>query len=137
MGVNLVWEDDTKRVLRFNFEENWTWDEFFVAKKQAYIMIDSIDHKVGVIVDISTLAAFQPNILANSRQALSNKHPNTFVVVIVVARSFARTMISLLYDIIRFSAIRVEIAASLDEARAIVAKRLDENAAENAALSDH
>jgi hypothetical protein len=126
MTVQIAWEDDSKRVLRFDLDENWTWDEFFAAKNESYDLINSVPHKVGVIVNISSRTALKPKLLSNTRKALSDKHPNTFVVVIVVANSFTRTTIGLLYNSIRFSSMRVEIAASLDEAHVIIDQRLGE-----------
>jgi hypothetical protein len=126
MTVQIAWEDDSKRVMRFDLDENWTWDEFFAAKNESYDLINSVPHKVGVIVNISSRTALKPNLLSNTRKALSDKHPNTFVVVIVVANSFTRTTIGLLYNSIRFSSMRVEIAASLDEAHLIIEQRLHE-----------
>jgi hypothetical protein len=49
--------------------------------------------------------------------------------VVVVTDALARTAIGLLYDSIRFSSMRVEIADSLDEARRIIEKRQQEHAA--------
>jgi hypothetical protein len=129
MTVQLVWEDVNKRVLRFDLDATWTWDEFFVAKTQSYDLINTVPHKVGVIINIASRTALKPNLLLNTRKALVDKHPNTFVVVVVVTDALARTAIGLLYDSIRFSSMRVEIADSLDEARRIIEKRQQEQAA--------
>lgn len=129
MTVQLVWEDEHERVLRFDMDATWTWDEFFAAKTESYDLINSVPHKVGVIINIASRTALKPNLLQNTRKALSDKHPNTFVVVVVVTDELARTAIGLLYDTIRFSAMRIEFAASLDKARALIEQRLKDQLA--------
>lgn len=126
MGITIDWEDDSKRIFCYQLDEHWTWDEFFVAKKQADAIMDSVSHKISVIVNIASRTALRPNLLSTLRKALDDKHPNIFVIVLVISDSFTRTTISQLYDIIRFSSIRVEIVSSLDEAHAIIDTRLRE-----------
>ena len=49
--------------------------------------------------------------------------------VVVVTDELARTAIGLLYDTIRFSAMRIEFASSLHEARTLIEQRLGDQLA--------
>lgn len=124
MPVHIAWEDERKRIIRYSPDESWTWDEFFAAKERANDLMDTVSHKLGVIIDAPPTAVLPPNLLANARKALRNKHPNTVVIVIVAARPLIRTMIHTIRGIARLSSTRVELADNLDEARAIINVRL-------------
>ena len=124
MGITIAWEDDTKRVMRYSLDENWTWEEFFAAKKQANEMMDSVAHKFGVIIEAPATPTLPPNIMSNARKGLRSTHPNTVVVVIVAAHPLVRTMLHTTRALGRIANLRVELASTLDEARAIIDARL-------------
>jgi hypothetical protein len=124
MGITTAWEDDTKRVMRYSLDEHWSWEEFFVAKKQANEMMDAVSHKFGVMVDVSGNATFRSNILPNLRKALTSTHPNAFCVVIVAPRPYTYTMLRQSFSSLRFSAVPVEIVSNLEEGQRAMANRL-------------
>lgn len=124
MGITVNWDNPAKTILRYDFDERWSWEEFFVAKKQAYTMIGTVSHKVGVIMNAPPNVTMPPNMLTHSLSALRNKHPNTLVLVFVLTRPFMRAMISTLGKISRLAASSIELATTLDEARALADKRL-------------
>jgi hypothetical protein len=124
MGIVVDWDNSAKTVVRYEFDEQWTWEEFYVAKKQAYTIIDTVSHRVGVIMNAPPNVTLPPNMLTHSLSALRNKHPNTLILVFVLTRPFMRAMISTLGKISRLGASSIELATTLDEARAIVDRRL-------------
>jgi hypothetical protein len=137
MGIQIMWDDEAKRVIRYRFDERWSWEEFFAAKKEAYNQIATVPHKVGVIMDAPPNVIMPPNMLTHALSALRNKHPNTLILVFVLTRPFMRAMINTLVQVSRLAAASIELASTLDEARAIVGKRLGTNDAGNLLLSDH
>jgi len=92
MGIQVVWDDDAKRMIRYNFDERWSWDEFFAAREGAIRLIDTVSHKIGVIMDLPPNIEVPPNVLTNVRSALRTKHPNTVVIVFVITTPLLRTM---------------------------------------------
>jgi hypothetical protein len=128
MGITIAWEDNTQQVMRYSLDEHWTWEEFFIAKKQANEMMDAVSHKFGVIVDVSPKATFRPDILPNLRKALSSAHPNTLFVVLVTPHPYTYTMLRQAFSSLRFSTMPVEIVPNLEEGHHIMAQRLREQA---------
>jgi hypothetical protein len=126
MGINVLWDDSEKRIIRYDFDEQWAWEDFFAAKKQAYKMIDGFTHKVGVIMNAPPNVALPPNLLSHASSALRNKHPNTLIVVFVITKPFLRAMINTLGKVSRSIADSVTIVSTLDEARTVVKNRLGE-----------
>jgi hypothetical protein len=119
----------------YSFDEPWTWDELFAAKKQANEMMDSVTHKVGVIMDASRNTRLPAHLLTNVRNGLRAKHPNTLVIAVVITRPVVHTMINTLRGIARAGSVRLEPTATLEEARALVYARLREYEPNGATLS--
>jgi hypothetical protein len=124
MGIKVEWDNPSKTIICYEFDERWSWEDFFAAKKQAYNMIATVPHRVGVIMNAPSSVTMPPNMLSHSLSALRNKHPNTLVLVFVLTRPFMRAMIGTLSKISRFAASSIELATTLDEARAIIEQRL-------------
>jgi hypothetical protein len=66
MSIQVNWDDDTRCVMRYVLDKDWTWEEFYTAKKQANLLMDAVPHKLGVIVDASHAKPFLPDLLTNT-----------------------------------------------------------------------
>jgi hypothetical protein len=124
MGINIQWDDDAQTRFRYHFDEHWTWDEFFAAKNQAKPLLDAVGHKFAVIIDLTEVSRLPPDSLAQSRNALRNGHPNAFFIILVVPNPVVRTIIGTLRDIAPITPRTIEIASTLDAARALVNQHL-------------
>jgi hypothetical protein len=98
----------------------------FGAVEQARALIDTAPGGVGVIMDGKTRSMqFPPNMLTNARRALSNTHPRTRIVVVVINNPFLHVMITTLSRISGARGRVLKIADTLEEARALVNSHLD------------
>jgi hypothetical protein len=136
MGIKIQWDDAARRIVRYDFDEQWTWEDFFVAKKQAYAMIDAVARKVAVIMVAPNNVALPPNMLTHGLSALRNKHPNTLVVVFVITKPFLRAMLSTMSKISRLAEASTVVVFTLEEARALAAKRLSDIYDDDVTLPD-
>jgi hypothetical protein len=124
MGIKVQWDDATQKTIRFDFDEQWTWEDFFNAKKQSYNLIDSVKRKVAVIMVAPHNMVLPPNMLTHGLNALRNKHRDTYLVVFVITNSFLRAMLSTMAKVSRLAESSTSVVSTLDEARALAAKRL-------------
>jgi hypothetical protein len=136
MAIKVMWDDTAQRIVRYDFDEQWTWEDFFAAKKQAYRMIDEVARKVAVIMTTPTNVALPPNMLTHGLSALRNKHPNTLVVAFVITKPFLRAMLTTMSKVSRLAESSTVVVSTLDEARALVAKRLGEIYDDDVTLPD-
>jgi hypothetical protein len=120
MTVRFVWDNEAQTIFRYIFDVGWTWEDFFAAKRQANAIMDRVDHKFGVILHLPSENVIPADVIANTRNGLRNKHPNTAVIVVVSVRPFVRTMITTIRSTPPLSNTGLEIATSLEEAYAIV-----------------
>src|SRR5689334_1470415 len=116
MTVRGIWDNEEQTIFRYILEPGWTWDEFFAAKKDANVVMDSVPHKFGVILDLPTDNIIPRDVLANARKGLLAKHPGTLVIVIVSERSFVRTMIETLRGLSPIINIGMEVTPTLEDA---------------------
>ena len=126
MGIKIVWDNEEKTIIRYVYDAKWTWDDFFKAKTESYNQIDTVSHKVGVIMDTPPDVAIPPGLLTHGRSALGHTHDNTAIIVVIIQNRFVQVMISTLVKVSVLAARRVQTAKNLDEAREIIEKRLSE-----------
>jgi hypothetical protein len=126
MGIQIVWDNDEKTILRYIFDTHWTWDDFYKARSEAYNHIDTVQHKVGVIFDAPVNMSLPPNMITHSRSAINKTHDNTLIVVAVVANGYVRAMLSMVRKLSKKAAEKMELAPTLDEARTLAQQRLRE-----------
>ena len=125
MGIRVVWDNPQQTIVRYIYDERWTWDEFFRAKAEAAALIGTVDYKVGVIMDAPPNVQLPPNMLTHAKSALQNRHPNTAMIVIVTTRPFLRTMINTLVKLTKGQHASIYLCANVDEAREIIRDRLE------------
>ncbi len=136
MGIKVQWDDAAKRTIRYDFDERWTWEDFFVAKKQAYEMIDHSARKVAVIMAAPANVALPPNMITHGLSALRNKHPNTVIVVFVITKPFLRAMLTTMSKVSRLAESSTTVVSTLEEARALAVKRLNQIYDDDVTLPD-
>ena len=124
MAITVEWDNPEKTIVCYHFEERWTWEEFFEARKQAQTIISGVDHKVGVIMNTPPKIVLPSNVLTHSLTSLRHMSPNTVIVVFIAGKSFLNMMVSLMSKMSHLASDSMVMAANLDEARTIVAKRL-------------
>ena len=136
MAIRVIWDDASQRIVRYDFDEQWTWEDFFAAKKAAYNMIDANARPVAVIMAAHPNMTLPPNMLTHSLSALRNKHPNTLLVVFVITKPFLRAMLNTLSKISRMAESSTVVVSTLEEARAVSANRLSEIYDDDVTLPD-
>jgi hypothetical protein len=124
MGIQCGWDNDEHTVFRYSFDKKWSWEDFFAAKEKAWPELDATPHKFAILIDATLVSQLPPNALANARNALRSGHPRASVVVLVVRNPVVRSVIGTLRNVAPLSPRRVDIVATLDEARALIAERL-------------
>lgn len=124
MAIRVTWDDAEKTRMYYSFDRDWTWEEFFEAKAEAYQMIDNVPHGVGIIMDLPADMWIPAKLLVQGRKALSDRHTRTRMIVFVVNSYVLRTMLN---AFMRFAAgitAHLYMASNADEAREIIMQRL-------------
>jgi hypothetical protein len=128
MNIRVEWDNAEQTVVRYIFEQRWTWEDFFNAVNTAKTLIDAAPAQgVGVIMDGKTRnMQFPPNMLTHFKTALRNKHPKTRIVVVVHDNAFLRVMINTLVILSGSNGQTLQVVDDLEKAREIVRERLSQ-----------
>lgn len=52
MAITVNWADAEQSIINLEFQPGWTWDDLYVAIRQADALIISVDHTVHLLIDI-------------------------------------------------------------------------------------
>lgn len=123
MNVTVSWDNDARTVIRYDFEKQWTWDEFYAAATSAFAMTRSVSHLVDTISNFTPGAALPPNALFQFRRAMYTAPANRGVNVIVGASALIKTLVLLFSQLNRDLSERLILVDSLEQAREVLAER--------------
>ena len=120
MGIAVCWDDDEKTIIRWDFDEKWTWNDFHEAFRISMEMGENLTYRVDVIPN-ATKSPHMPIGALSEFKRLDNQLPSIVKLIVVAGTSaFTRSMIELFGKIYRAQSWRT--ASSLDEAREYILK---------------
>jgi hypothetical protein len=125
MGINVNWDNEEHTIIGLAFDKPWTWDDFENANKNMMEMLNSVQHKVDIIFDISR-AGFPPSgALQRFRKVSQNYHPNTRHLVYVGGKEFVMNFLKLMVVIYgkAFQPPNFNFTSSIAEAREFIRQK--------------
>jgi hypothetical protein len=119
MPVKSGWYDETKQIILHQFEGRWEWHDLFNAISTSKTLMDSVDHKVFIILDVSQTRAL-PAINIKSLQALANPptsgHPNMAGRYLIGVRSYLRSIYNVFVKLFPQGARQYRLVDTIEEA---------------------
>src|SRR5690349_8975095 len=83
MGIEVIWDDEAKTVIRYILDGAWTWGDLKDAVATSNGMVEEVDYLVHFIYDSRTSAGVPPNALYSLRGLIGKGHKRTGYSVIV------------------------------------------------------
>jgi hypothetical protein len=131
MPVTVQWHDAEHTILRYEFSGRWTWDEVFRAYQRAGVLCASVQHTVyGILLatDDEATRAYPTKGLTTMHRMSQHIPANAGLAVIVFAdnapmRALMQTLHHTMTRISPGYALRVKLAASLEQAESQIARR--------------
>jgi hypothetical protein len=122
MGVQVVWDNDEKTIVRYIFEERYTWDEFESAGRQHIEMMKTTDGPVGVILDYPKNVMPPMYALSIGREHVSRRDPRNYLIVVSTTSLLLRGLIGLFRRFYPKESEQIMLVASVEEARTLLAQ---------------
>ncbi len=116
MPVQIVWDDEEKTMLRHIYQGEWTWQEFDVAVATAYTWIESVPHRVHIIVDLRQTGPLPANVLLHIRGLADRAHPRIGKTIIVGTNAFLQRLYDVFTSVYAIPHNHVILAPTLEEA---------------------
>jgi hypothetical protein len=124
-GIRVLWDDADRTTIRIEATEEWTWEDFDAAVAEAERMGASVPHRVYGLVSSAPESKIPGIIPAPSfltiRDILQAHFRTVGLVVFVGVPQLAKIVISTFVSAYPELGQKIRLAASLDEARDIIA----------------
>ncbi|MBI1276904.1 MAG: hypothetical protein GC179_02120 [Anaerolineaceae bacterium] len=119
MSIQVVWDDAEQSIVRWDFEPEWDWNDFWEAFAESIRIGEGYSKRVDVIPNVTNTKRLPIGALG-AFKSVDTKLPD-FVNLVVVAGSdsITRMVIKTFAQINRIDSWRT--ATTVDEARAIIA----------------
>jgi len=123
MPISVTWDNPEKTVICFTFEERWTWDEYHAAADRISEMVNSVNHRVDLIIDFRT--GYVPDNAIKQVESGSPLfwHPQAGFGVLVGVKGFIRSLLMLFTQVYPGHTQWLILAANVEDARAILTKQ--------------
>jgi hypothetical protein len=87
MSIAVYWENPEHTIIRWDFEDQWSWEEFADSARVSNAMIASADHAVIVIMNADKSRAPFGNITSYQRSAFNYSPDNVRALVLVCSQT--------------------------------------------------
>lgn len=121
MGVTVYWDVEIQDVVRIDFSEQWTWEEFDKAVDDAYQLICSVTHTVDLLINFVSTIVPSEDFLEMRTEHFLRSMPDNIGHIVVIDGGLA-THMALPVFIRPFSRLITisSAAATLDIARGVL-----------------
>jgi hypothetical protein len=125
MSYTVAWDNDDQTCILLTFAPGVTWDIIYSACDELYALMQSVDHSVDFISDITTSPNMpKDNASIHVRKILSRMPANAGMhVVVTQPRSlFTITLLNAIFRLVGWSS-GFAMATSMDQARELIQQR--------------
>jgi hypothetical protein len=124
MNIQVIWDNETKKTIRYIFQKGWTWQDVREALKQAATMMEPLQHKVNVIMDFRQASMIPQGAISEAQRAFANPRPGNLNLTIFVGDSFVHRLIEVATKLYNPKAKKWDMAVvkTLDDAYALLAE---------------
>lgn len=122
MAVLIQWDDPQRTILRYVFSGRYTWDDLYVAAKNAQRMLDSVHHPVDVILDIQHSTHTPREFMSEFRRLATITHPHTGLHVLVSDNPLNALLFQTFAGMYRHLSARYTLVNTLDAAHRLISE---------------
>jgi hypothetical protein len=121
MSVHVYWEDESKAIVRYDFEGEWDWNELYSAYYEAIAMEKSVEHRVDVILDMRHSGRIPSNVLLHVKNFSDRQPPNIGLSVVVTPNTFVHSLYKVGVKFYSKIGFYFRVAVTLEAAHAMIA----------------
>ena len=122
MGVTVDWYDDSRRIIHWKFERDWTWDEYHTAAAwiRAQLKTTPENGPIDVIMDLTRNRIFPRDWGANIRKAQSEEDPTWDYTIIAVGSEVIKGLLKVARTFNRNLAPHYHAVSSIEDALRLI-----------------
>ena len=124
MSITTKWLDDAQYVIVQTFEGRWTLEELHESVPELTEMMNSVEHQVVVISDLTGSNALPRGNVVGSGRNLVTRLPDNLAMIIAVTDNHVFRVFANIVKSLVANTRRIEMVRSWDEAHELVARTL-------------
>ncbi|HLY27346.1 MAG TPA: hypothetical protein VKQ72_13470 [Aggregatilineales bacterium] len=122
MGIQTIWDNEEKTIIRHVYEGVWTWRDFNTNLSRSRAMLDTVNHPVHVIIDTRSGKLLPDGSVSNLRSMTSGIHPNQGRTILVGTNLFVSRLYNAFFLAYCDQGPSLALAPSLETARAMLSE---------------
>jgi hypothetical protein len=122
MSITVVWDDEAKTAIRHIYQGRWDWSDFYKALQEANAMMDTVNYKVGLIIDVQASGLIPSGAISRIGSLRGRAHRNSGMAALVGANMFVRMLYDIFQKAYRGMDANFVMVSSLNEAREVLAR---------------
>jgi len=123
MTVRVDWDDPDHSVLLYTLECHWTWEEMYEAVEKSITMINTVSHKICVIVDNQSSKGLPPGAIGQFGRITRFMTPQIELVIIAGGGTLLLSLFNLFILLVGSNAPKYCWVSDLDKAYSTLAER--------------
>jgi hypothetical protein len=106
-----------EKILIFEFSGSWTWEEFYVVRREADALLDTLDYVVDLILDFRQGPDLPSSAFTHLRTNIAHKHLRQGIIVVLGVNTNLKAISDTLVKIYpRLNYLIPRMARTLEEA---------------------
>ncbi|MGB7338372.1 MAG: hypothetical protein WBC91_05725 [Phototrophicaceae bacterium] len=94
MSVQSKWYDEAQTIIRYTFEDQWTWDDYNAALNHCRALLDTVNYPVDLIYDFNHAPTPPRNLVTRFWQVSMTRHQNISGLIVVLGSSKLMQMLT-------------------------------------------
>ena len=123
--INIDWANPDKTIILWQNQGAMTSQEYAHALQQSAALAESVDHNVGVIIDMRRAAGLPKNSFLLSRQVVEGQPKNMKITVLVSNSTFWEKVWGMMSRFHPATHINIQFTTSIDEAYRLINEQLE------------
>lgn len=95
--IAVTWIDDSQRVILYQFQRGWSWDDLYAAESQSLEMAASVAPRpVHFVLDLSDSQIIPQNALSHINIVMKRQPSNLASIMFIGANAFVRVLVNMM-----------------------------------------
>lgn len=122
MGIQVLWDNPEKTIIRYDFSDPWTWDEFYQVRVEGNNMAESVSHPVVALINLQGQVSLASGALVQGKRIARTKPENISMQVIVSTNGLIKSLFPVFARLNPNLANSYRVVPTLEAARALAAE---------------
>ncbi len=122
MSIRVVWDNEARTILRYDYGLRWSWEDFHAAEERMHAWLRATPHTVDLIANFEGGSAPPVGVFGHFKRAQEMAPSNLGMIVITATNLFIAALVRTYAEVYRPEGRGLMTASSLEDARRKIAE---------------